>query len=462
MNTVSTFVMLMASFDPALTARTAASLAVLLRGAVLGPRARTVTACLLAAWPWVKKDWQAYENVLRRAQINMLWLARILFTLVLRLVPARAPIYLAIDESLVRRWGPHVPAVGMHRDPVQSSHGRNAVNPGHKWVTLSVVVRLSYMQRPVALPILSALYTPAQQPKRNRTEPLYRRHRSVAELALLLVRLVVRWAPERRFIVAADGAYATHRLAGALRPGSPHRALRRTSLVSRFYFDAATYAEPGPYGGVGRPRLKGQKLPSPEEVIKHAGSDRWQRAVVDWYGGQKKVVWLCSRTGLWYRAGDGAKWIRWVVVRDPNGARRDEVFFTTDPALRPARIVEIFVGRWSLETTFEEAREHLGLETLRNWSASAVKRSVPFLLGLYSLIVVWFALHVEQPERFRLDRPWYKKPSVTFSDMLSAARGDILGELLLQRPESTPCDHLFWPPNPFSAITHPCAKTRAA
>ena len=167
MTTVSTFVMLMASFDPALTARTAASLAVLLRGAVLGPRARTVTACLVAAWPWVKKDWQAYENVLRRAKINMLWLARILFALVLRLVPAQAPIYLAIDESLVRRWGPHVPAVGMHRDPVQSSHGRNAVNPGHKWVTLSVVVRLPYMQRPVALPILSALYTPPQQPKRR-------------------------------------------------------------------------------------------------------------------------------------------------------------------------------------------------------------------------------------------------------------------------------------------------------
>ena len=142
MTIVSTFVMLMASFDPALSTRTAASLAVLLRGSVLSPGARTVTACLLAAWPWVKKDWRAYENVLRRAKINLLWLARIMFGLALQLLPQEAPIYLAIDETLVRRWGPYVPAVGMHRDPVQSSHGRNAVNPGHKWVTVSVVVRL--------------------------------------------------------------------------------------------------------------------------------------------------------------------------------------------------------------------------------------------------------------------------------------------------------------------------------
>jgi len=103
-NTVSTLVTLMASFNPALTARTAESLAVLLRGAVLSPRARTVTACLVAAWPWVTKGWQAYENVLRRAQINMLALSRILFALVLRLLPAQAPICLAVDESLVRRW----------------------------------------------------------------------------------------------------------------------------------------------------------------------------------------------------------------------------------------------------------------------------------------------------------------------------------------------------------------------
>jgi hypothetical protein len=462
MDTVSTFGALMASFDPALTSRTAASLAVLLRGAVLGPRARTVTACLVAAWPWVKKDWQAYENVLRRSGINMLHLARIVFGLALRLVPERAPIYLAVDETLVRRRGPNVPGVGMHRDAVQSSRGRTAVNPGHKWVVLSLVVSLPYMNRPVALPILSALYTPPERPKRNRATPLYRRHRTVCELALVLVRVAVRWAPQRRFIVAADGAYATHMLAQALSPQSPYTALRRVSLVSRFYFDAATYGEPEPYGGMGRPRVKGQKLPSPQQVIEGAQPQQWRGALVQWYGGHRKVVWLCSGTGLWYKAGEGAKWIRWVVVRDGEGARRNEVFFTTDRALSPRQIVEAFVRRWSLETTFQQAREHLGLETLRNWSRRAVGRSVPMLLGLYSLVVIWFALHVEEPERFCLERPWYKKSRITFSDMLAAAQGEIMGELLFQRPENAPCEHLLWPLKPLAAITHRCAKNRAA
>lgn len=462
MTTVSTFAMLMASFNPVLTAPSAASLAVLLRGAVLSPRARTVTGCLMAGWPWVKKHWQAYENLLRRANINMLALARILFGLVLRLIPEDAPIYLSVDESLVRRWGPYVPAVGMHRDPVRSSRGRNAVNPGHKWVVLSVVIGLSYMNRPVALPILSALYTSPRAPKRNRRAPLYRKHRTVSELALLLVRILVRWAPGRRFVVTGDGSYATHSLAWALRPQSPYKALRRASLVSRFYFDAAIYAEPPPYGGMGRPRVKGRKLPSPREVIQGADPDQWQRALVQWYGGQKKLVWLLCGTALWYKAGQGAKWVRWVVVRCPEDKRGDQVFFTTHPALSPARIVEAFVGRWSLETTFQEAREHLGLETLRNWSENSVKRSVPFLLGLYSLIVVWFELHVEEPESVPIEWPWYKKAHVTFSDMLRAARADILGELVFQRPATAPCEHKVWPLQAFSAMTHRCAKSRAA
>ena len=173
-------------------------------------------------------------------------------------------------------------------------------------------------------------------------------------------------------------------------------------------------------------------------------------------------MWLCSRTGPWYKAGEGAKWIRWVAVRDREGARRDEVFFTTDRALSPQQIVEAFVRRWSVETTFQEAREHLGLETLRNWSQSAVKRSVPLVLGLYSLIVVWFALHVEEPEEARIQWPWYTKRHLTFSDMLSAARWEIVGELLFQRPQTTPCEHLLWPLKAFSTLAPRCAKNRAA
>ena len=432
MEPVCTIVALLASFAPALTARTLENLGVLLRGALLATGQRTVTACLVAAWPWVTKHWSAYENVFRRARLDLRVLARTLCRMVLALVPSDVPLLLVIDESLVRRYGPYVPAVGMHRDAVRSSRGRHQVTPGHKWVTLGVVVRLPFMERPVALPVFSVLYTSAKPAKRNRRGPLHRRHRTVAELALLMVRWVVRWAPGRRFCLVGDGAYGTHDLAGAFQAASKHPGLRRVRLVSRFKFDGATFAPPPPYSGRGRPRVKGEQLPSPAAVAADAATV-WERVRVAWYGATRKDVLVCSRTGLWYRKGSGAKWVRWVVVRDPDGKRRDEVFFTTEMELAHKEIVEVFVRRWSIETTFQEARSLLGLETLRNWTVESVRRSVPMLLGLYTFTVVWFARHVGDPEAYKRQRPWYKKASVTFSDMLAAARQDVLSERLSAR-----------------------------
>ena len=306
MEPVCTIVALLASFAPALTARTLENLGVLLRGALLATGQRTVTACLVAAWPWVSKHWSAYENVFRRARLNLSVLARTLCRMALALVPSDAPILLVIDESLVRRYGPYVPAVGMHRDAVRSSRGRHQTTPGHKWVVLGVVVRLPFMDRPVALPVFSVLYTSAKLAKRNRRGPLHRRHRTVVELALLMVRWVVRWAPGRRFCLVGDGAYGTHELAGALQAASKHPGLRRVRLVSRFQFDGATFAPPPAYSGRGRPRVKGERLPSPAAVAADPATP-WERVGVAWYGATHKVVLVCSRTGLWYRKGSGGR-----------------------------------------------------------------------------------------------------------------------------------------------------------
>jgi hypothetical protein len=416
-----------------LTVPTYQNFAVLVRGAILAVGSRTVTACLVAALPWVSKHFSAYENVGRRAELPMRAMAQWLFRLILGLVPKKAVIELATDDTLARRFGLHVVGIGMHRDAVASSRRRHAVSPGHKWVTLAVVVRLPFCVRPYALPVLSVLCEPRTPAKRNRAKPLYRAHRTPAELALLMVRIVVRWAPERRFRLLGDGGYATHDLAAALCPGSPRERLRRVSLVSRFPMSGATYAPPPPYAGRGRPPVKGAKRPTPQEVASDPATV-WTRRRVRWYGGTRKTVLVASRTGLWYRGGCPATPVRWVVVRDPKGERADEAFFTTDVVMGPKAILESFVRRWPIETTFQEARAYLGLETLRNRTAQAVRRSVPMLLALYSLVVVWFARHVQRPESWVRRTPWYRKLWVTFSDMLAAARQDVLGELFSSRP----------------------------
>ena len=160
-----TIIELYSQFSQVLTKPTFENLGVLLRGAILSSGPRTVTECLRSALPWMSKHFSAYENVLRRAKMNELKMARIIFELVLRLIPQQSVIELVVDETLVRRYGPYVSGVSMHRDSIRSTRSVNRMTPGNLWVVLAFAIRLPFCESVVALPVLSLNYNFAQTRK---------------------------------------------------------------------------------------------------------------------------------------------------------------------------------------------------------------------------------------------------------------------------------------------------------
>jgi hypothetical protein len=80
------------------------------------------------------------------------------------------------------------------------------------------------------------------------------------------------------------------------------------------------------------------------------------------------------------------------------------------------------VSRWSIETTFQESRAHLGVETQRQWSDLAIVRTTPAWFGLFSLVVLW----ATDPKIVGSLRPrsaaWYHKREPSFSDAIAAVR----------------------------------------
>lgn len=176
---------------------------------------------------------------------------------------------------------------------------------------------------------------------------------------------------------------------------------------------------------------KATKQPSPQECVAGATLKKTQ---VAWYGGARRAVSLTGGVGHWYRPGGGLVKLRWVYVEDRQGTHRPEYFFSTDPALPLAQIVEYYTLRWSIEVTFQEARLHLGLETTRHWSAAAVERARPWLLALYSLTTLIWIEHVKHhPPRIR-QWPWYEKSEPTFADVLADVRRLIWTESIFTQP----------------------------
>ncbi len=114
--------------------------------------------------------------------------------------------------------------------------------------------------------------------------------------------------------------------------------------------------------------------------------------------------------------------IRWVLIRDPEGAFETQALVCTDPAAAPADILAWFVRRWQMEVTYEECRAHLGIETQRQWSDKAIARTTPALFGLFSLVTLLaHRLLGDQPCPTRR-AAWYVKPLPTFSDTLALVR----------------------------------------
>jgi hypothetical protein len=350
----------------------------------------------------------SYHRVFSKCRWSCWRLARCLAGWVFDHLVPDGPILLAGDDTVDEHPGDKVFGKGCHRDPVRSTRSFTAFRWGHKWVVLTVLVRFPFTRRRWALPVLVALYR-----SETDNDQSGRRHKTPARLLRQLCCLLLHWFGQRRFVLAGDGNYGSHELA---RFASGRRG--RLTLVSKFYPDANLYEPPPPYSGHGRPRVKGAKVPTPEQVV--AGSARTPLNVA-WYGGGRRDVDTVSGTAQWYKAGEGLVSVRWVFVHDLTGSHRDEYFFTTDVTLSVQEVIETYVGRWNEETTFQEMRSYLGLETTRGWREKTVLRAAPCLFGLYTVVA---CLYSQLPRRYGRVRAvdWAGKQDVTFSDAITAVR----------------------------------------
>jgi hypothetical protein len=125
---------------------------------------------------------------------------------------------------------------------------------------------------------------------------------------------------------------------------------------------------------------------------------------------------------VWYHSGQPPLPIRWVLIRDPQGEFKPQALLCTELKVKPIQIVKWFVLRWQLEVTFREVREHLGVETQRQWSDQAIARTTPALLGLFSFVTLLAHQRVRRNKLPFRRTAWYAKPRPTFSDALAVVR----------------------------------------
>ena len=402
-------------FAPLFTRPTWKNMNTLLIGAILCRGARRITSILRVMGLGEVKNFSKYHRVLSRARWDSLAASKILFGLLIKLLPKDWPIIIAVDETLERRRGKKIKAKGAYRDAVASSHSRVVICFGLKWECMTLIVPLPWCKRPWALPFLTIL-----SPSKKSDEAAGTRHKTSIDWTILMVRCVSRWLNRAAWILVGDGAYACMALAKAcVKSGA--------ILVSRLRLDAQLYEFPEESipRQRGRKRVKGKRIQLKDLLVDP--SQIWQSLTVKWHGGELRTIECLTFECLWYHAGELPLKLRIVLVKTPGGKTVAETFFSTNLANSPTQIIEWFVLRWNIEVTFEETRAHLGIETQRQWSDQAITRTTPLLMGLLSILVL-VAIKMNETKQLLVQgkTSWYdKKGELTLADIVMVIRRSI-------------------------------------
>jgi hypothetical protein len=332
----------------------------------------------------------------------------------------RGVVVFGLDDTIERRRGEQIKAKGIYRDPVRSSHAHMVKASGLRWLACMVLTPLAWADRVWALPFLTVL-CPSERFYAQRG----RRHQPLTERAWQMLRLVMRWLPDREIACVADSSFAVLELLDKV------KTLPRASVITRLRLDAALY-DPAPSrepGTKGRPRRKGKRRPTLEAVLTDEKTQWTPLLVAQWYGEGPREVEVCTDTAVWYHAGKPPVAIRWVLIRDPQKAFAPQALLSTQLDHTPEQMLSWFVRRWTMEVTFEEARVHLGMETQRQWNARAIARTTPALLSLYAIVTLTAHLLIEKGATCVRSTAWYRKTRPTFADAMALVRQHVWDHL---------------------------------
>lgn len=372
----------------------------------------TVCAALRALGMNTDRAYGRFHRLLNRDRWNMLLASKLLLH---QLLNTFAPhiITFAIDDTIERRRGKKIKAKGFFKDPLGTGASKIVTCSGLRWVPIMLLVKVPFMKRTIALPFMTVL-----SPSEKTCKKMNRRHKSPQRIAEQVCCLLRRWLPNRQLILVTDAGYTTKGLFRICQTLNI-QLVARARANGRF-FDLP----PQRTGQRGRPKIKGERLPS-LKAMKQNPHRQWTAVEMEGYGGMQRMCWVSVTECCWVPSeGGGVIRVRLVFVKDSHDKDDSPVFclITSASQLSLGAIVSTYTCRWSQEVTHRDVREHLGMETQRQWSDLSISRSTPLLFACYSLVfLIAHRMHQESPIE-TTQASWYQKEEPAFSDLMTGIR----------------------------------------
>ena len=457
-------------------------------------------------------DWSADYRLFSRSPWNPHHLFDPIFDHLPELLPpAPAPVIAALDDTLCKKVGRHIPGASFARDPMSPPFHVNLCR-GLRFIQASVLVRAQQFLGPArALPVRFEPAPPAVKPKatrgtgkhsrnkqqqqkknakRNRQgksravaakrtpapvtpeEQEYQLQKKMRALTQVGVRVLqsLRQAldarpgtRQRQLIVSGDGSYTNRTVLRQLP--------ERTTFIGRIRKDAKLSHALPPATAIrcgGRPRRYGPAAPTPEQILKDDSVPVVQIRCFA-AGEIRDLPVKVLRLVYWRNAGPDLPLLLVIIkplgYRLRNGSkllyRQPAFLICTDPELDLQVLVQAYVDRWEIECNHRDEKSLIGVAQGHVWSPKAVTRLPQFQVAIYSLLLLASILaYGFQRTAAYLPLPLWRRKSLRPSilDLLNLLRDQIFARAMLDNPTPSIEDFVALAPADKNAPKPPLAS----
>lgn len=363
-----------------------------------------LTSTALCALGRQFRDWSAEYRLFSRSPWEPRQLFAPVFHHLAELLPASpsAPVLAALDDTLCKKTGRHIPGVTTARDPRSLPFHVNLCR-GLRFVQVSLLVAPQDSPGPArALPVGFQPAPPVPKPKKDAPPQAWQSYRQQKKLhslpqigvaTLLEVRQTLDQQPAtlaRILLASGDGSYTNGPLLRQLPP--------RTTFLGRIRKDAKLcfpLPPPPPSQGRGRRKRYGPPAPTPQQVL-HDESIPCQK-IPCFAAGQERLIPVKTLGPLYWRKSGPQLPLRLLVIK-PLGYRlrqgskllyREPAFLIcTDPQLDLKTFLQAYVYRWEIECNHRDEKSLLGVAQGQVRNPQAVARLPQFQVALYSLLLL--------------------------------------------------------------------------
>jgi hypothetical protein len=299
--------------------------------------------------------------------------------LVMELNP-KGKLLLVVDATLLHKKGKFVWNIGWFHDPVASTKKHAVTATGNKWVVIGLGVRIPGTQKIFCLPIHAKMEAPGKK-------------KGEASIAKEMLQDIVKWFPDRTFILCGDGGYSANTLLKDLDS--------RVHYVGMMRSDAAINDPKVPEKPKGKPGPQtryGKRFPSPKKLFKKIDRTqskkspwKWRTVKVMAYG-KLRTFQVCSFEATWPKV-LGSRPINVVLSRSKEKGFGDVCYFTTDLDATAEWVLEIYAKRVSIEATFKSSKQVFDIQRPRHWCRQSIEKLAPWVWLMQSMIALWYINH---------------------------------------------------------------------